>query len=161
MSAANRLLLALGAALVSIPLLRLLDPGDSTTMKLTYFGGRYKAEVARILLAYGNVDYENVRIKDEDWADLKESEGEAHELWRQLRCSYSRLLCQIPDTPFGLLPNLEVDGQVIAESIAICRFIAKKVGLYGSDPLEQAQIDMVIDNLSDLDQGRFINWLHG
>ena len=59
--------------------------------------------------------------------------------------------------PFGLLPVLEVEGGqvVIAESNTICRFIAKKVGLYGSgdDPVEQAQIDMVVDNLADLENG--------
>ena len=47
-----------------------------------------------------------------------------------------------------------MDGAVIAESNTICRFIAKKVGLYGEDPLEQAQVDMVIDNISDLTGSR-------
>ncbi len=56
--------------------------------------------------------------------------------------------------PFGLLPTLEVDGQLIAESNAICRFIAKKVGLYGEDAIEQAHIDMVIDNMADMDHGK-------
>ncbi len=47
-----------------------------------------------------------------------------------------------------------MDGAVIAESNTICRFIAKKVGLYGEDPVEQAQVDMVIDNISDLTGSR-------
>ncbi len=53
--------------------------------------------------------------------------------------------------PFGVLPVLEVDGEVISESIAICRYIAKTVGLYGETPLEQAQIDMVVDNINDFE----------
>ncbi len=52
--------------------------------------------------------------------------------------------------PFGQLPVLEVDGGVIAQSNAICRFIAKKAGLYGKDDLEQASIDMIIDFIGDL-----------
>ncbi len=53
--------------------------------------------------------------------------------------------------PFGFMPILEVDGEVIAESTAICRYIAKTVGLYEGTPLEQAQIDMVIDNINELE----------
>ena len=53
--------------------------------------------------------------------------------------------------PFGFMPILEVDGEVIAESTAICRYIAKTVGLYEGTSLEQAQIDMVIDNINELE----------
>ncbi len=57
----------------------------------------------------------------------------------------------LSEMPFGVLPVLEVDGEVISESIAICRYIAKTVGLYGETPLEQAQIDMVVDNINDFE----------
>ena len=53
--------------------------------------------------------------------------------------------------PYGVLPILEVDGVVISESIAICRYIAKMVGLYEGTPLEQAQIDMVVDNINEFE----------
>ena len=50
----------------------------------------------------------------------------------------------------GQLPYLTVDGVKIPQSIAIARFAAKKANLYGSDDLEQAKTDAIIDTLTDL-----------
>ncbi len=61
------------------------------------------------------------------------------------------VLLSIAAFPYGVLPVLEVDGVVISESIAICRYIAKMVGLYEGTPLEQAQIDMVVDNINEFE----------
>ena len=43
-------------------------------VKLTYFAGRGRGEIARLLLAAGGVEYENVRIPIEDWAKHKEGD---------------------------------------------------------------------------------------
>lgn len=94
--------------------------------KLTYFNTRGLAEFSRLILAYAGVDYEDVRIEREKWAELK------------------------PSTPFGHLPVLEVDGVVIAESRAIARFLAKEHGIAGKNNLEAARCDMLVDGLFDL-----------
>ena len=40
------------------------------------------------------------------------------------------LFCRCAGTPWGTLPLLEVDGNVIGQSITIARFIAKEGGQY-------------------------------
>jgi glutathione S-transferase len=52
--------------------------------------------------------------------------------------------------PFGQIPVLEVDGEVIAQSTSIARFLAKEFNLAGKDHLEQAQADMVVDACNDV-----------
>ena len=44
-------------------------------VKLVYHEGRGRAEVTRLLLAAGGIDYENVRITEEQWKDMKPSES--------------------------------------------------------------------------------------
>lgn len=48
------------------------------------------------------------------------------------------------------MPYLTLDGFKLPQSIAIARFLAKKFNLYGSDDLEQAKTDAVVDTVSDL-----------
>jgi prostaglandin-H2 D-isomerase / glutathione transferase len=50
----------------------------------------------------------------------------------------------------GQLPILEVDGKIMHQSISICRYLAKKVGLAGSIDLESFDIDSVVDTCNDL-----------
>lgn len=47
------------------------------------------------------------------------------------------------------LPCLQVDGKRVNQSLACCRFIAKEVGLVGSDDWENLQIDTVADTVND------------
>ncbi len=42
-------------------------------IRLTYFDTTGRGELTRILLAYGGIDYEDKRIKGEQWKDLKPS----------------------------------------------------------------------------------------
>ena len=71
----------------------------------------------------GGIEYENIRISREE---LK-------------RRSF----------PFGQLPVLEWGGVQVAQSMAICRLIAREVGMAGADPVEDARIDMVVDHVVD------------
>src|SRR5262245_15521888 len=67
-------------------------------LKLTYFdfhGGR--GEPARLALSMGGIAFEDDRVPVSDWERRK------------------------PDTPFGALPSLEKDGQIVAQSNAINR----------------------------------------
>jgi len=99
--------------------------------KLTYFDVRARAEVARLLFAAAGVEYEDKRVSNEDWAALK------------------------PNTPFGSLPTLEVEGQTICQSRTIDRFLAERFGLIGSNDLERARINMVMDCVGDMSEGAF------
>ena len=101
------------------------------SVKLTYFNGRGRSEPARLLLAYGGIEYEDCRLP---LAFEDPSE------WKVLK----------PQTPYGSLPLLEWDGCQVAQSMAITRFIAKEVGLAGRDNLEAAQADEVVNAIGDL-----------
>lgn len=61
----------------------------------------------------------------------------------------------------GQLPVLDVDGVRIYQSLAITRYVAKRVGLAGSNDWESLQIDIAVDNVNDfraseLVPGRFL-----
>ena len=58
--------------------------------------------------------------------------------------------------PFGQVPVLEVDGQLLAQSRTICRYLAKQHGLAGKNDWEQALADMYGDNIADLLDGNCI-----
>jgi glutathione S-transferase len=97
------------------------------TLKLTYFdihAGR--GEVARIALFMGKIAYEDERVPFSALAALK------------------------PELPFGTLPILEVDGQVLAQSNGINRFVGKLAGLYPGDALQAAFCDEAMDAVEDI-----------
>lgn len=52
--------------------------------------------------------------------------------------------------PFGKVPVLEHDGELIYESAAICRYLANinQQKLYSADPLQAARIDALMDIMS-------------
>merc|ERR1712179_442765 len=100
-------------------------------IKLTYFDLRARAEPCRLLLAYGGLKYEDERIPPpwdpaSTWATVK------------------------PTTPFGQLPLLQWGDEVICQSMACARFIAREVGLAGNTSMESAQVDEIIDVIQDL-----------
>jgi len=99
-------------------------------MKLTYFGIRGLAENARLLLEDNGVEYEDHRLKDNEWAELK------------------------PKMQFGQVPCLEDGDFQLVQSGAIQRYLARKLGkgLYGANDKEAAYIDMCFDGVTDLRQ---------
>nr|BAR90779.1 glutathione S-transferase 1 [Nautilus pompilius] len=98
------------------------------TYKLTYFDGKGRAELTRLLFTAAGVDFHDCRIGYvDDWPALK------------------------PHTPFGQLPILEIDDNiVIPQSLAIARHIARKYGYAGKDLMEQTQADVIVDTFDDL-----------
>lgn len=51
--------------------------------------------------------------------------------------------------PFGQVPILEVDGNKAHQSVAIARYLAKKVDLTGENEWEDLQIDAMVDTITD------------
>merc|ERR1719477_448954 len=64
--------------------------------------------------------------------------------------SKSNLTSNKSTTPFGQLPLLQWGDEVICQSMACARFVAREVGLAGNTSLEQAQVDEIIDVIQDL-----------
>ncbi|CAJ0960591.1 unnamed protein product, partial [Mesorhabditis belari] len=93
--------------------------------KLIYFDLRGRAEVSRQLFALAGVPYEDHRVSFEEWPEFK------------------------PKTPFGQMPLLEVDGVVLAQSMTIARYLARKFGFSGANDWEAAQIDALSDTMHD------------
>uniref|UniRef100_A0A8D0L422 glutathione transferase n=1 Tax=Sphenodon punctatus TaxID=8508 RepID=A0A8D0L422_SPHPU len=93
--------------------------------KLTYFNLRGRAEISRYLFAYSSIEYEDYRIEQADWPKIK------------------------PTIPFGKIPILEVDGVILHQSLAIGRYLARKTGLAGETPLDQALVDAIVATIDD------------
>merc|ERR1712073_248498 len=94
------------------------------TVKLTYFDLEGRGELIRLLLHAGNIDFEDFRFGFGEWAKHK------------------------PNTPFGSVPVLHWDGEEMAQTMAIVRFVAMMVALdFMHAPEEMAFKDM--DNLKE------------
>jgi len=94
-------------------------------VKLVYFDLQGRGELTRLLLHAGNIDFEDFRFSFADWPKHK------------------------PNTPFGQVPLLFWDGEELGQSLAIHRFVARKVGLAGKSDMEFAQADMVLSHTDD------------
>jgi len=94
---------------------------------LTYFTSQALGEAIRLLLSYGKVQFNDVRINHAtEWS------------------SYPK-----ETLPMGQLPILEIDGKKLYQSIAICRYLGKKFGLSGTTVMEDYEIDNAVDNVND------------
>uniref|UniRef100_A0A9J2P7J0 glutathione transferase n=1 Tax=Ascaris lumbricoides TaxID=6252 RepID=A0A9J2P7J0_ASCLU len=102
-----------------------LDNRNSPKYKLIFFYPQTRAEAARMMFKLADVPFEDIRIFEDEWVELK------------------------PTTPFGQLPVLEFDGHKLAQSFAINRYLARKFGFAGNDPLEEAFVDSIADAFND------------
>jgi prostaglandin-H2 D-isomerase / glutathione transferase len=91
-------------------------------IKLTYFDfAGSRGEECRLALHLAGVDFQDDRLANGVWPQLK------------------------PDTPFGSLPVLEVEGKGrLAQSNAILRYVGTQHGLHPSDPWEAARHDAIL-----------------
>jgi len=104
-----------------------------TKIKLTYFDGRGRGELSRLILAYGGQPWEDDRISFEQWPELK------------------------PKTPLGTLPILEYGDKKLCQSITIARFLANEFGIAGKNNMEKAEADMIVDTIVDVQIELFKN----
>jgi len=98
---------------------------EKPKLKLTYFNGRGRGELARLILAHGCREFEDCRIEQSDWPAMK------------------------PNTPCGGLPVLCINGTEIAQSVAVARYCARECQIDGKTNLEKAQADMIVDCVTD------------
>ena len=95
----------------------------------------WRAEVGRIALFMGDIKFDDVRIKREDFSTAKET----------------GTLSDGTVLPFHQVPCLVVEDVSIAQTGAIARFCGKLSGLYPThDDVNAAKIDDFIDFATDL-----------
>merc|ERR1711887_107285 len=95
-------------------------------IKLTYFDGRARGEIIRLVFAAGKKNFEDVRITFEQWPAVKET------------------------TPLGSLPMMEINGKTYAQGIALASYAARECGLYGANNLENLVIDVIAQTREDM-----------
>ncbi|DBA02482.1 TPA: hypothetical protein N0F65_010954 [Lagenidium giganteum] len=95
-------------------------------IKLTYFSAIGRAEAIRLALHIGGIPFVDERVSHEQFAEMKSS------------------------LPFGQLPVLEVDGEVMAQSQGMLRYAGRLAKLYpANDPLTALKIDEILAALDE------------
>lgn len=79
----------------------------------------------RLVFAQAGVQYEDIRLNSEQWADFK------------------------PKTPYGVMPVLDIDGKIFGGSRPITHYLAKEFGLAGEDDIARLTIEGVEDAITD------------
>ena len=96
----------------------------------------WRAEVSRLALYIGNIDFEDVRMTWREDFDKMVDTG---------KLPYGVI------APFRQIPVMEVDGQVIGQTGGIARFCGKLSGMYPkNDDILAARIDQIIDAANDI-----------
>ncbi|CAD5227899.1 unnamed protein product [Bursaphelenchus xylophilus] len=96
--------------------------------KFYYFEVRGVGEPARMAFHYGGIPFEDIRVPQQEWPDLKKK------------------------MPQGTVPCLFIDnGKIkLSQSSAIALYIGRKVGLAGRTELEMARVEEAIATYKDL-----------
>ena len=95
----------------------------------------WRAEVPRLSLFYGSIDYEDIRISREDFLSAKKNgfTRSGHNL------------------PFRQIPVLIINNYSLTQTSAMSRYCGKLSGLYPkNDDLFAAKIDQIIDICTDI-----------
>ena len=98
-----------------------------TSHKLTYFdfdGGR--AEPVRIAFHAAGIEFEDDRLSFQEFGEMRN------------------------DRRFNSLPVLEIDGNQVTQTNALCRYVGKMANLYPADDVQALYCDEVLDALEDL-----------
>jgi len=95
-------------------------------IKFTYFDGRGRGEVSRLVMAAAGQPFEDVRISFEDWPALK------------------------PKARGNVLPVLVYNGQEFGQSQSVARFLASEFGMMGKNNVEAARINEAVDCMYEI-----------
>jgi glutathione S-transferase len=107
-------------------------------LQLKYFDIRGAAETCRVLLALGDEEYDDARYKI-DPATFQSSEFLEAKKNGDLKMNLNR-------APVLVAP----DGRVIGQSKAIERYLARRLGLMGKTPEDEAIIDCIAEHCRDV-----------
>ncbi|DAZ94640.1 TPA: hypothetical protein N0F65_010727 [Lagenidium giganteum] len=108
----------------------------SRGVRLRYFDLRGRAELIRLIYAYGGKSLEEVTVPmSREFIALK------------------------PSLPFKQLPVLDIDGKTYSQSIALARYAAKQHGLYPrDDDVAALEVDMLADSIDESIVTPIIRW---
>ena len=95
-------------------------------LKLTYFNQNGRVGLIRAMLCYKKVPFENIMISLEEWKTKKQ------------------------DYEFRQLPQLEVNGKKMTQTIAICLYLARQLNLYPKDLYLQYHVDSLLAVRDDI-----------
>ena len=101
-------------------------------MSLKIYYGKtpfWRAEVLRVSLYIGGIDFEDIRISREEFREVILTGKLKGEL----------------EIPFHQLPVIEIDGKIIGQTGAIARYCGKLSNLYPKDNYLCAKVDQIID----------------
>jgi len=102
---------------------------SNSDLKFYYFNLQARGELVRLILAAAGRSYEDVRFDSTQWLEYK------------------------PKMILGQVPVLELsDGTQLPQSMTIARYVARETGLAGSNNLESAKIDAVVDTQRDINE---------
>ena len=98
-------------------------------IKIIYFDLPFwRAEISRLPLFIANIDFEDFRPSDEEWDYAKEN-GKMKD---------GTII------PFSELPVLSINGESIAQTMAIARICGKLGGMYPEDIIEAGKVDQIV-----------------
>jgi glutathione S-transferase len=104
---------------------------EDRSISLTYFNGKGNAEVSRMMLHLADVPFDDIRAgRDFVWADMKAANGGS--------------------TNMNRLPVMQWGSIEIGQTKPIERLIAKTYGYHGSSDVEAAQIDAIVEHVTDI-----------
>ena len=95
-------------------------------IKLTYFNANGRVGLLRAMLCYKKVPFENKMITMEEWPNKKN------------------------DYEFHQLPELEVNGKKMTQTIAISLYLARQLNLYPKDIYLQYHVDSLLAIRDDI-----------
>ena len=95
-------------------------------IKLTYFNANGRVGLLRAMLCYKKVPFENKMITMEEWPSKKQ------------------------DYEFHQLPELEVNGKKMTQTIAISLYLARNLNLYPKDVYLQYHVDSLLAIRDDI-----------